>query len=543
MVLIGVVGAPASVQAAEIVYLANNYSGPFGGETGYVSGPGRGGVMSTNGGWGRIHAVAGCSRAFAANTGLSAVEIFDTNTRNRVGSVPLPSYGLDVASNLSCSYALALYGNSDELAIIDVVGRRTTQVGINASTYVNGSAPRFDSLSTDPVTGRIYAIVNDFGTDCSSLQQNGCSPWVPVWWCSQMLASCEQRGWPATAAPHIVTFELSSGGQLRVVAVAGIGQKYDDIYGGNGYDGTIAIQHRSGGSTYTARAVTFTGAPVASFPSNFNDYRQFFFVASKNRVLIYGDAGIYDWNLLSNTRTLTSYSSIGTPLTPHFADVDERGQSLWLADWNGTNGVISKVDIATMRNQHTYALANNVIPRALGAVASVPQTVCRSVTGDRAGTGTHANAFDGNPATGFASSHMNWQHVECDLGRDVWFEGIRRMMTRDGVDTSGTRGQQGEAVWFRSASGSWTRVTSCSTSGPGAASSSAGWQPQCGGSPYVSYGNGNGWHSVEYGWSDPLMLRTRQRARYIRFGWDGNEWATSERGSETLNEVEIIFSP
>ena len=147
------------------------------------------------------------------------------------------------------------------------------------------------------------------------------------------------------------------------------------------------------------------------------------------------------------------------------------------------------------------------------------QSCFPTVSGDQPGEGgtTHAMAYDGSIATFFDSSYDNWQYIQVDFNCVGTFSGLRRHMTRDGTDTSGHRGLQGEGASYSLDGVSWTSLTGSTTNG---------WEG------YVNYVS-HAWHSVVYGWSAWLNLNTPVQARYVRFNWDDNY--------DAVNEIEIAF--
>ncbi len=151
------------------------------------------------------------------------------------------------------------------------------------------------------------------------------------------------------------------------------------------------------------------------------------------------------------------------------------------------------------------------------------QSACTPIiSGDRAGDNgtTHDLTFDGRVKSYFDSSYDNWQYVEIDFNCVGEFAGLRRYMTRDGRDTSGNRGPQGEGVSFSLDGVNWTELTGPRTTG---------WES------YVNYGTNNeAWHSVIYGWSEWLKLQTPVQARFVRFNWDDNK--------DALNEIEVALT-
>ncbi|MEW6220281.1 MAG: DUF1566 domain-containing protein [Thermodesulfobacteriota bacterium] len=143
------------------------------------------------------------------------------------------------------------------------------------------------------------------------------------------------------------------------------------------------------------------------------------------------------------------------------------------------------------------------------------------VSGDRSGLSgtTHDQAFDGDTGTYFASSYDDWQYLEVDFGCPVQLNGLRRHMTRDGVDVSGNRGPQGERISYSLDGVTWTDFLGSTTTG---------WESF---TNYVPHA----WHSVTYGWSPWLMLATPVTVHKVRFAWDGN--------ADAVNEVEIDAVP
>jgi len=148
---------------------------------------------------------------------------------------------------------------------------------------------------------------------------------------------------------------------------------------------------------------------------------------------------------------------------------------------------------------------------------------CRPlVSGDRpGGVGTsHAAVYDSDTAIFFRSTYNNWQFIQIDFNCVGELKAFRRYMSRDGLDTSGYRGAQGESLSYSLDGTIWIELTSSMTHG---------WQG------YVNYGARlTAWHSVEYGWSAWLNLNTPAKARYVRFGWDSNR--------DAVNEIEFDFT-
>jgi subtilisin family serine protease len=131
--------------------------------------------------------------------------------------------------------------------------------------------------------------------------------------------------------------------------------------------------------------------------------------------------------------------------------------------------------------------------------------------------GSHALTYDGNLATYFDSNYDNWQYVTIDFKCVGTFSGLRRYMTQDGSNTSGSRVMQGEGVTYSLDGVTWTNLTGSTTNGWGG---------------YVNY-LPHAWHTVNYGWSAWLNLNTPVTARYVRYHWDDD--------TDALNEIEINF--
>lgn len=146
-------------------------------------------------------------------------------------------------------------------------------------------------------------------------------------------------------------------------------------------------------------------------------------------------------------------------------------------------------------------------------------TCTPQISGNHAGSGgsTHALAVDSDLGTFFDSSYIDWQYIQIDFGCVGTFSGLRRYMTRDGSDTSGNRGIQGEGVSYSLDGVTWTNITDVN---------GTGWEG------YVHYAP-QAWHTVDYGWSAWLRLNVPVQARYIRFNWDDNY--------DAVNEVEVDF--
>ncbi len=195
--------------------------------------------------------------------------------------------------------------------------------------------------------------------------------------------------------------------------------------------------------------------------------------------------------------TLADDSYAGTTADDHFFGViDERGIGS-IRIWNTSGGI--EVDHLQYNRPATPV-----------------------VSGDRPGDGgtTHAMAYDGDVATFFDSTYDNWQYVQIDTRAVGELSALRRNMSRDGSDTSGHRGIQGETVSYSLDGANWTSLTGDTTNG---------WQR------YVNYGATNqAWRSVEYGWTNWLNLNTPVQARYVRFGWDD--------ASDALHEIELVFT-
>ena len=126
--------------------------------------------------------------------------------------------------------------------------------------------------------------------------------------------------------------------------------------------------------------------------------------------------------------------------------------------------------------------------------------------------------FDSDVSSFFKSSYNDWQHVQISFGCVLEVSSIRRMMTRDGDNSNGHRGGQGEAVSYSLDGKHWINIT-------GAISS--GWEQ------YNNY-RPHAWHSINYGWSEVLRFDNPIYARYIRYQWDGN--------NDALNEIDIEYN-
>jgi hypothetical protein len=141
------------------------------------------------------------------------------------------------------------------------------------------------------------------------------------------------------------------------------------------------------------------------------------------------------------------------------------------------------------------------------------------VTGSKPGVNgtTHPMTYDGSVSSFFDSSYSNWQFIQIDYQCVGTFSALRRYMTRDGDDVSGTRWIQGEGVSYSLDGVNWTQLTSANSNG---------WQIY---NNYVPHA----WHSVSYGWSAWLKLNTPALARYVRFNWDDD--------FDALNEIQVEF--
>lgn len=126
--------------------------------------------------------------------------------------------------------------------------------------------------------------------------------------------------------------------------------------------------------------------------------------------------------------------------------------------------------------------------------------------------------LDGQEGTGFKSTHDNWQYIQIDYGCIGTFRSLDRFMSGATGSPSGRRGEQGEAVSYSEDGRAYIPLSGDNTSG---------WED------YKNYAT-TAWHSVSYGWSGPLTLNTPDRARYVRFKWDGD--------SDILNELKIAWS-
>jgi hypothetical protein len=132
----------------------------------------------------------------------------------------------------------------------------------------------------------------------------------------------------------------------------------------------------------------------------------------------------------------------------------------------------------------------------------------------QAGT-TPTLAHDGNLATFFNSTFNDWQHIQLSYNCVIEIAAVRRHMTRDGINTTGNRGPQGEGFAYSLDGIHWVNVT---------AETSSGWQNYVNIRPHA-------WHSLNYGWSAWLHLMPKIYARYIRFNWDGN--------GDMVNEIQV----
>lgn len=143
-----------------------------------------------------------------------------------------------------------------------------------------------------------------------------------------------------------------------------------------------------------------------------------------------------------------------------------------------------------------------------------------NIRGNRTGINntTHSMSVDGTVSTYFQSSYDNWQYLQVDFGEKAKVSRFRRYMTRDGRNTSGNRGNRsGEGFSYSLDGIHWIHVTK---------HTSQGWEN------YINY-TPHAWHSVAYGWSNWLTLRTPIYARYIRFNWDD--------ARDAVNEIQITY--
>lgn len=193
----------------------------------------------------------------------------------------------------------------------------------------------------------------------------------------------------------------------------------------------------------------------------------------------------------------------------------------------GTNGerVARTAQVVTLhgRNGITFGamgdttyMVDNIRIVDLGPVSTLCRPKPTVIAGAAGLKGTKVEmAFDGDPKTAFVSSDKEWQYLQIDAGCLMQVNGLRRMMSHDGENIKGHRGSQGETVAYSIDGTHWVDFTGDKTTG---------WQS------YVNYRT-NAWHSVNYGWSETLLLKVPVYARHIRFRWDGN--------GDALNEVEV----
>lgn len=154
------------------------------------------------------------------------------------------------------------------------------------------------------------------------------------------------------------------------------------------------------------------------------------------------------------------------------------------------------------------------------APAPTPSPVERCsvvVTTSHTGQGTGALARDGNPETGFVSSHRDWQFLQVDFGCAGSFRGLRRMLVGGSMGST-SRGLQGEGVAHSLDGQTWTTLT---------AATSSGWE---GGVAYAP----SAWHSLPIGWTPFIRPKSAVTARFVRFNWDGD--------GDSLREVDIDFA-
>ncbi|MCA9961766.1 MAG: hypothetical protein KC443_22155, partial [Anaerolineales bacterium] len=153
------------------------------------------------------------------------------------------------------------------------------------------------------------------------------------------------------------------------------------------------------------------------------------------------------------------------------------------------------------------------------ASPNLSQACSPIVTGNRSGVNgtTHQMTYDGSVSSFFDSSYSNWQFIQIDYQCVGEFSALRRYMTRDGDDASGTRWIQGEGVSYSLDGVTWKQLTN---------TNSTGWQI------YTNYAP-HAWHSVSYGWSAWLKPNAPVLARYVRFNWDDD--------FDALNEIEVEF--
>jgi hypothetical protein len=114
----------------------------------------------------------------------------------------------------------------------------------------------------------------------------------------------------------------------------------------------------------------------------------------------------------------------------------------------------------------------------------------------------------------FETGNLGWQSVTIDLGRTVRLSRVRRWMSGAGSN----RGAQGEG-WAVSSDGNTFQNL--------VGSEVIGWQS------YVNY-QPHAWHSIPYGWSAWLELKSPRLVRFVRFNWDGNSDALAEIGIDEV---------
>ena len=141
----------------------------------------------------------------------------------------------------------------------------------------------------------------------------------------------------------------------------------------------------------------------------------------------------------------------------------------------------------------------------------------RFVTSDRAGTNgtTPWNVVDGDTAVGFQSGYNDWQYVVVNFGRPVQLLRLRRNM-----NGPWDRNNQGESIEVATSGSSFQQIVAAEVQG---------WEA------YPNYGSTSaGWHSVTYGWSPWLELKTPRTVQSVKFRWDGN--------SDILEELDLDYA-
>ena len=352
-----------------------------------------------------------CQRVIAIPPAGTDIKIVDMVTEAIVSSISVaPKSVIDIAATIFCDYAIVAYvapttglGVQVPFDIVNLATGATVATGYEASMFVPGSSPQFRGFATDPATGIIYAGIFDPGWDCADIFINGCPEYVDPADCDALRASCEAKGWPSPAKPHVLSINVDPTGSFSWSDLA-VGLPGESLYVHSAYNHRVAQQR---GGLLEVEDV-LGGTKVAAFSGSLPEFSAMHFAGSEDRIIIVRPTLFEDWDISTNSRRQFDWSSIGVSVPTRgrtFAGpsaVDAQGQTLWVGLWNQFwfEGNFQKIDLAPTGGgaaSSQYGLTPGFVPTGVACLnpPSIPTSYCGDGTVDAG-----EDCDDGNVVSG-----------------------------------------------------------------------------------------------------------------------------------------------